>query len=138
MIGLSKEKNLTPKNAATALIMLIGNRTLKAKPEAIARQFTTKPPRNNIVDKFINAEKQSSDKSGKYVASGMESVVKRSTTGKFVDTNFKFVWQYFNVIHQEINDILWKNEALNLTLRLYNTIRLPFRKTKFYMFSSRK
>ena len=52
----------------------------------------------------------------------MESVVKRSTTGKFVDTNFKFVWQYFNVIHQEINDILWKNEALNLTLRLYNTI----------------
>ena len=123
MIGLCKEKNLTPKNAATALIMLIGNRTLKAKPEAIARQFTTKPPRNNIVDKFINAEKQSSDKSGKYVASGMESVVKRSTTGKFVDTNFKFVWKYFNVIHQEINDILWKNEALNLTLRLYNSIR---------------
>ena len=31
MIGLSKEKSY-PENAATVLIMLIGNRTLKAKP----------------------------------------------------------------------------------------------------------
>jgi hypothetical protein len=112
ILNLKKEANLTELNAASALIMLIGNDYIGARDHVIQNLFTSKCPSNNVFAKF----RKPTDKIGK--GSGGKNTPKSTLETKFKNDNFHHVWDYFNVIRNEIETHLSSPKYQKLTLML--------------------
>tara|TARA_B110001452_G_scaffold126251_1_gene104833 strand:+ start:205 stop:4302 length:4098 start_codon:yes stop_codon:yes gene_type:complete len=115
---LKKEANLTEYNAASALIMLIGNDYIGAPDNLIQSLFTSECPNNNVFAKF----RKPTDKIGK--GSGGKNTPKNTLMTKFKNDNFHHVWDYFNIIRSEIETQLSPPKFQNITLKLQQILCL--------------
>lgn len=114
ILKLKKETNLTEYNAASALIMLIGNDYIGAPDGLIQSLFTSKAPIKNVFAKF----RKSVDVSvGKTIKAG-KNTPKSTLETKFKIDNFHHVWDYFNLIRNEIETQLSSPKYQNITLKL--------------------
>ena len=118
ILKLKREANLTEYNAASALIMLIGNDYIGASDNLIQSLFTSKCPNNNVFAKF----RKPTDKIGK--GSGGKNTPKNTMLTKFKNDNFHHVWDYFNLIRNEIETQLSSPKYQNITLKLQQILCL--------------
>jgi hypothetical protein len=120
ILKLKKEANLTEYNAASALIMLIGNDYIGAPKNLIQSLFTSKAPNNNVFAKF---RKSVDVLVGKTIKAG-KNTPKSTVETKFKNDNFHHVWDYFNLIRNEIETQLSSPQYQNITLKLQQILCL--------------
>lgn len=120
ILKLKKEANLTEYNAASALIMLIGNDYIGAPNNLIQSLFTSKAPNNNVFAKF---RKSVDVLVGKTIKAG-KNTPKSTVETKFKNDNFHHVWDYFNLIRNEIETQLSSPQYQNITLKLQQILCL--------------
>ncbi|MDA8530358.1 hypothetical protein N9K54_03405 [Candidatus Poseidonia alphae] len=116
---LIKEKYLPDKDAAQSLIMLIGNDKLKAPEATLNSLFPAKPPSHNLFQKFKSAKTHAPKA---LTNARTKNVIVGTMDGKFVKSNFKYVWEYFQLISEEIIRLLEELNLHNLISRLYNVL----------------
>lgn len=120
ILNLKKEANLSEHNAASALIMLIGNDYIGARDDLIQSLFTSRAPNKNVFAKFrksVDVLVGTSIKAGK-------NTPKSTIETKFKNDNFHHVWDYFNLIRNEIETQLSPPQYQNITLNLQQILCL--------------
>jgi hypothetical protein len=120
ILNLKKEANLNEYNAASALIMLIGNDYIGAADDLIQSLFTSKAPNKNVFEKF---RKSVDVLVGKSIKAG-KNTPKSTIETKFKKDNFHHVWDYFNLIRNEIETQLSTPQYQNITLNLQQILCL--------------
>lgn len=116
---LKREESLKDKDAAQSLLMLIGNDLLKAPKDAVNAIFPARSPSTNLFEKFRSASKTAPSGSGN---AKQKNKIVRTSDGKFVDANFKHVWDYFCTIRDEIVEILKRCNEYTLIIRFYRIL----------------
>ena len=116
---LIKEKHLPDKDTAQSLIMLIGNDKLKAPEATLNSLFPAKTPSHNLFQKFKSAKTHAPKA---MTNARTKNVIVGTMDGKFVKSNFKYVWEYFELILEEIIRLLEELNLHNLISRLYNVV----------------
>ena len=120
ILNLKKEANLSEYNAASALIMLIGNDYIGAPDDLIQSLFTSKAPNKNVFAKF---RKSVDVLAGKSIKAG-KNTPKSTIETKFKKDNFHHVWGYFKLIRNEIETQLSPAQYQNITLNLQQILCL--------------
>lgn len=120
IVKLKKEVNLTEYNAASALIMLIGNDHIGAPNSLIQSLFTSKAPEKNVFAKF----RKSVDALQGTTIIGGKNTPKSTLETKFKNDNFHHVWDYFNIIRNEIETQLRAPKYQNINLKLQRILCL--------------
>ena len=110
---------LDERNAAQALIMLIGNTKLNASKDLINNLFPAKNPAYCLFDKFRNAKKLAPAGSGN--AKQKNKMVE--VNSGFIKANFKHVWKFFQNVLEGIVEILTESNEHNLIIRFYRILQ---------------